>query len=103
QLSRAVQQRQDKPPIITHIPQSPSIHQHPHILPFLYPHHYYNPPPNQHDHHHPPFHPQTNHQNPQIQIIIPNQPNPPTPTLNLHFIKQYNKFTHIHYPHPHMI
>ncbi|WP_313956107.1 DnaB-like helicase C-terminal domain-containing protein, partial [Staphylococcus haemolyticus] len=42
-LSPPLQQPQDKRPIISHIPQSPSIHQHPHILPFLYRHHYYSP------------------------------------------------------------
>ncbi|WP_313960235.1 DnaB-like helicase C-terminal domain-containing protein, partial [Bacillus velezensis] len=70
-----VRQQQDKRPIVSQIRRSPSIHHHPHILPFLYPHHYY--------------HKQSQNKN-IIQIIIPKHPNPPLPTLSLAFLKQYN-------------
>lgn len=80
QLSRAVEQRQDKRPMLSDIRESGSIEQDADIVAFLYRDDYYNP--------------ETEEKN-IIEIIIAKQRNGPTGKVKLAFLKEYNKFVNI--------
>lgn len=80
QLSRAVEQRQDKHPMLSDIRESGSIEQDADIVAFLYRDDYYNP--------------DTEEKN-IIEIIVAKQRNGPTGKVKLAFLKEYNKFVNI--------
>ena len=102
QLSRGVEQRQDKRPMMSDIRESGSIEQDADIVAFLYREDYYNRGDDEDDDDGSGFEPQTNDDNGEIEIIIAKQRNGPTGTVKLHFMKQYNKFTDIDYAHADM-
>ena len=102
QLSRGVEQRQDKRPMMSDIRESGSIEQDADIVAFLYRDDYYNRGDGDDDDDDGGFEPQTNDENGEIEIIIAKQRNGPTGTVKLHFMKQYNKFTDIDYAHADM-
>ncbi|EKU48150.1 replicative DNA helicase [Staphylococcus massiliensis] len=101
QLSRGVEQRQDKRPMMSDIRESGSIEQDADIVAFLYREDYYNRGEDDDDEDGDNL-PQTNDDNGEIEIIIAKQRNGPTGTVKLHFMKQYNKFTDIDYAHAEM-
>ena len=100
QLSRGVEQRQDKRPMMSDIRESGSIEQDADIVAFLYRDDYYNRGDGEEDDDSTQFEPQSNDDNGEIEIIIAKQRN--GPTVKLHFMKQYNKFTDIDYAHADM-
>lgn len=102
QLSRGVEQRQDKRPMMSDIRESGSIEQDADIVAFLYRDDYYTRGDGDDDDDDGGFEPQTNDENGEIEIIIAKQRNGPTGTVKLHFMKQYNKFTDIDYAHADM-
>lgn len=80
QLSRGVESRQDKRPMMSDIRESGSIEQDADIVSFLYRDDYYDK--------------ETENQN-IIEIIIAKQRNGPVGTVELAFIKEYNKFVNL--------
>ncbi len=83
QLSRSVEQRQDKRPMMSDIRESGSIEQDADIVAFLYRDDYYDK--------------ETENKN-IIEIIIAKQRNGPTGTVELAFLKEYNKFVDLARP-----
>ena len=84
QLSRGVESRQDKRPIMSDIRESGSIEQDADIVAFLYRDDYYN---------------RDSEDQNMIEIIIAKQRNGPVGTVELAFIKEYNKFVNLDHAH----
>lgn len=80
QLSRAVEQRQDKKPIMSDLRESGSIEQDADIIMFIYREDYYNP--------------ETENQN-IAELIIAKQRNGPVGTVKLAFLKEFTKFVNL--------
>lgn len=89
QLSRGVEQRQDKRPVMSDIRESGSIEQDADIVAFLYRDDYYRASPDENG--------QVEEQesNNIIEVIIEKNRSGPRGTVELMFIKEYNKFTSI--------
>lgn len=84
QLSRAVEQRQDKRPMLSDIRESGAIEQDADIVAFLYREDYYDK--------------ETEDKN-IIEVIIGKQRSGPTGTVKLAFLKEYNKFVSLDQSH----
>lgn len=80
QLSRGVEARQDKRPMMSDIRESGSIEQDADVIAFLYRDDYYNA--------------DTENKN-TIEIILAKQRNGPVGVVELAFLKEYNKFVNL--------
>lgn len=80
QLSRSVEQRQDKRPMMSDIRESGSIEQDADIVAFLYRDDYYDP--------------ESEKKN-VVEVIIAKQRNGPTGKVDLAFLKNFNKFVNL--------
>ena len=80
QLSRAVEQRQDKRPMLSDIRESGSIEQDADLVAFLYREDYYDP--------------ETENKN-IVEVILAKHRNGPTGKAELIFMKNYNKFVNM--------
>ena len=89
QLSRGVEQRQDKRPIMSDIRESGSIEQDADIVAFLYRDDYYRQEPDENGHV-PEVEP-----NSTIEVIIEKNRSGPRGTVELNFMKEFNKFTNL--------
>ena len=89
QLSRGVEQRQDKRPIMSDIRESGSIEQDADIVAFLYRDDYYRQEPDENGHV-PEVAP-----NSTIEVIIEKNRSGPRGTVELNFMKEFNKFTNL--------
>src|SRR5699024_139699 len=81
QLSRGVEERQDKSPMMSDLRESGSIEQDADIVGFLYRDDYY----------------EDDAENSNIEIILSKQRNGPTGTVELHSAKEYNKFVDLEF------
>lgn len=84
QLSRSVEQRQDKRPMLSDIRESGSIEQDADIVAFLYRDDYYDP--------------ESEKKN-VVEVLIAKQRNGPTGTVELAFLKNFNKFVNLERAH----
>jgi len=89
QLSRGVEQRQDKRPVLSDIRESGSIEQDADIVAFLYRDDYYRQEPDENGHV-PEVEP-----NSTIEVIIEKNRSGPRGTVELNFMKEFNKFTNL--------
>lgn len=80
QLSRAVEQRQDKRPMLSDLRESGSIEQDADVVAFLYRDDYYN---------------QESENKNVVEILIAKQRNGPVGKVELAFLKEYNKFVNL--------
>jgi len=80
QLSRSVEQRQDKRPMLSDIRESGSIEQDADVVAFLYRDDYYN---------------QESEKKNVVEVIIAKQRNGPIGTVELAFLKEYNRFVSV--------
>jgi replicative DNA helicase len=87
QLSRSVEQRQDKRPMLSDLRESGSIEQDADIVAFLYRDDYYD---------------KESEKKNIVEIIIAKQRNGPVGTVELVFLKNYNKFVNLDRNHPEM-
>ncbi|WP_137596756.1 replicative DNA helicase [Paucilactobacillus kaifaensis] len=95
QLSRGVEQRQDKRPVLSDIRESGSIEQDADIVGFLYRDDYYE---RDNDDDDSPQDPRDNDENVgEVEVIIEKNRSGPRGTVKLLFVKSYNKFSSIAY------
>ncbi len=80
QLSRAVEQRQDKRPMMSDLRDSGSIEQDADIVSFLYRDEYYN---------------KESEAKNVVEVILAKQRNGPIGTVELAFVKEYSKFVNL--------
>ncbi len=81
QLSRAVEQRQDKRPMMSDLRESGSLEQDADIVMFIYRDEYY--------------HPEDSEKKGQAEVIIAKQRNGPVGSVDLGFMKEYTKFVNL--------
>jgi len=87
QLSRGVEQRQDKRPVLSDIRESGSIEQDADIVAFLYREDYYEREGDQDEDH------EEKEVNNKVEVIIEKNRSGARGTVELLFIKEYNKFS----------
>ena len=81
QLSRAVEQRQDKKPMMSDLRESGSLEQDADLIMFIYRDEYY--------------HPEESEKKSQAEIIIAKQRNGPVGSVDLGFLKEFTKFVNL--------